>query len=113
MIIYDLLISLQVISPFALTAAYFSIPEWHAIVHFQLSPKSFTITIVVITIMVRLLFAIFGAVLGWWKKLTPSLHTMPFNKVVPWLWTGAGLAMSPARRRRDLSDDPEAADSEV
>jgi heme/copper-type cytochrome/quinol oxidase subunit 1 len=57
----------QVISPVALATAYFSMPQ--AVIPFKLNTKSFVVAIFVIMASVRLLFAVFGALLRWWKAI--------------------------------------------
>lgn len=82
-------------------------PEWQSVVPFRLTPKSFTITVFVIMIMVRLLFVVLGYFLRWWKRLDLSMSGLILDKAAVCLSTAAQVAWSTARRRRSHSDDIE------
>jgi hypothetical protein len=73
---------LQIISPIALATAYFSMPQ--AVIPFKLNAKSFFIATLVIMAVVRLLFAVLGALLRqswWWKKITTWVKTMQLDEM--------------------------------
>jgi len=69
----------QVISPFALTAALFAMPE--AVIPFEMNTKSFVIAIFVISVVLRLLFILFGALLHRLRKVNLVLKTEPFGEM--------------------------------
>jgi hypothetical protein len=64
----------QILSPIAITIAYFSLPQ--TVVPFQLNSKSFTVSIFIIIAVVRLLFVVLCALPRrplWWIKTTAWL----------------------------------------
>ena len=70
---------LQVISPFALAAALFSMPE--SVIPFEMNTQSFVIAILVITVVLRLMFIVFGALLHRLRRINLGLKPEPFGEM--------------------------------
>ncbi len=71
-----------------------------AVIPFKLNPTSFIIAIFVIMATLKLLFAVFGALLHWWK-------TTQLNRMVLSLKTIETVGWFMVRRGRNYSDDLE------
>jgi hypothetical protein len=73
---------LQILSPVALTIAYFSMPQ--AVIPFKLDSKSFIVTTFTIMVVVRLLFVVIRALLRqpwWWKKITAWMKKLQLDEM--------------------------------
>jgi hypothetical protein len=76
-------IFLQIIYPFTLTTAYFSMPQ--ELVPFKLNSKSFVIAVIVVMAVVRLSFSVLGTLPRrprWIMKFTAWAKTIQLNGVL-------------------------------
>ncbi|PSS22711.1 hypothetical protein M430DRAFT_16661 [Amorphotheca resinae ATCC 22711] len=75
-------LTVSILSPVALTIAYFSMPQ--AVIPFKLDSKSFIVTTFTIMVVVRLLFVVIRALLRqpwWWKKITAWMKKLQLDEM--------------------------------
>jgi hypothetical protein len=82
----------------ALTAAFFSIPQWQLVFHFELNRASFVITFVVVAIVLNILLRGFSALSRWWNGLDPSKRAFPLEKAIHCLSTVPELFNAAVRK---------------